>query len=666
MATSIITSLNANLRPTLQNFADWAFMMDGENIPRYFDQNGGFELMHQDPTTAITAVVTAAGSLTGIYKYFYTEYNKPSGDGDMYSGHETNPSPIYTTADLSSKKAVLTLPGTATNTGFTHLKVYSTDAGGSIFYYIGSVAIGTTTLEDDNLARDANNAFGKVTTNADGTSSQTYYNYACSNHRYISATKTRLITCGVRDYNTGTVSVNNGATAVTGVGTAFTRAFVGSTIYFSGQSRGYVISAVASGTALTLAENYEGGTNLSGATFVITSDKSIVKWSALNPNNGKPMWWAFPATFYRRIRRHDDSDIMGLASLGDQAVVFKRKSHYLLTENGDDFYDTESNTRVGTCGHHTIVSVPDSGYLIFCSYEGKIYKTNGAEARDLAIYLEDLPSGVNMTRGENFTACWWDSKKWYILCYSSSGSSVNDKMLVYDDLLKEYVILDIYSNCISVIETTEDSEAVWKPYIGTTGGFIYKTMTGNNLGGTTGTLAGTSTAFGDATITDSTATFNTTDDGLKDVYVRLYDTSGDFKEQQKILSNTGTVITVDTNWTSTPVVGWTYEVGGIHWFWESKVFDLDNSATVRDCLLKFKKASSARDVKVKFYFSEDADMDGDSVSQTVTFDLNNNYYRPLSLRDNRSRFFKYRIEGHGTADPVVISSLNIAITGNAV
>ena len=258
MATSIITSLNANLRPSLQNFADFAFFMDGQNVPRYFDQNAGFELMHKDPTTDITANETVAGAMSGIYKYFYTEYNKTAGEGDIHTGHETNPSPIYTTGNLSSKKVTLTLPGTTLNTSFTHLKIYSTDAGGSIYYYIGNVAIGTTTFEDNNIVRDANVPFGEVTTNADDTQSQTYLNYACPNYRYITATKTRLIACGVRDYSTGTVAVNNGAAAVTGTGTAFTRAFVGSTIYFNGQSRGYAISAVASGTALTLSENYAG------------------------------------------------------------------------------------------------------------------------------------------------------------------------------------------------------------------------------------------------------------------------------------------------------------------------------------------------------------------------------------------------------------------------
>ena len=135
MATEIITGLNPGIRPSISNFRDWAFMVDGDNIPRYFDQNGAYEWMHKDPTTAITTDESQSGSITGTVKYFYTEYNITSGDGDLHSGHESNPGPTKTTASLTSKKVVLTLPSTLLNTGFTHLKIYATDPNGEVFYF---------------------------------------------------------------------------------------------------------------------------------------------------------------------------------------------------------------------------------------------------------------------------------------------------------------------------------------------------------------------------------------------------------------------------------------------------------------------------------------------------------------------------------------------------
>ena len=77
---------------------------------------------------------------------------------------------------------------------------------------------------------------------------------------------------------TGTVSVNNGTTAVTGVGTAFTDEIVpGAKLVFSDSSgdihlcSGNTICEVASitnNTSLTLSTTYSGGTNLSGGTII--------------------------------------------------------------------------------------------------------------------------------------------------------------------------------------------------------------------------------------------------------------------------------------------------------------------------------------------------------------------------------------------------------------
>lgn len=71
--------------------------------------------------------------------------------------------------------------------------------------------------------------------------------------------------------STGTVSINSGAVAVTGVGTAFaTPADVGKFIRFAGEPEQYEVQAAPSATSLTLAENYLQGTNLAGGTYQLT------------------------------------------------------------------------------------------------------------------------------------------------------------------------------------------------------------------------------------------------------------------------------------------------------------------------------------------------------------------------------------------------------------
>ena len=246
---------------------------------------------------------------------------------------------------------------------------------------------------------------------------------------------------------------------------------------------------------------------------------------------------------------------------------------------------------------------PNDGTLIFLSSNGKIFKTSGLSAVDLGIDLTLTVDGINITYLEKCQAVWYPENAWYMLIYPAEGSTECDRILVWDRNSKEWVIWKIRANCIHMVESTESGQTVLKPWIGTVGGFIYKLLTGNNLGASSGTLAGTTTAIGAATLTDSGAAFYTTGNGLKDVYISRFNSSGDFIEEQKILSNTGTIITVDTNWTNGTIqAGETYEIGSILWSWKSKVFDFnsDESKIVRKILLNFKQVLTSRNVRIKF------------------------------------------------------------------
>lgn len=75
----------------------------------------------------------------------------------------------------------------------------------------------------------------------------------------------------IPDYTTGTVSVNAGATAVTGSGTSFATGIGDGTykIQFQGFHDWYTITARSSATAITIGTPYAQTTNLSGGTYTI-------------------------------------------------------------------------------------------------------------------------------------------------------------------------------------------------------------------------------------------------------------------------------------------------------------------------------------------------------------------------------------------------------------
>jgi len=252
--------------------------------------------MQQLPTATPTEVHSASGSMTAVnggFKYFYTELNMPTGENE-YSAQETNPSPISViTGDFASKKVVLTLPASVVNTSFTHLKIYGTEDGGSTYYYLGKVAIGTTTFDDDDITRDANVPFGKLTTLANKSITQTYLNYPVKNHLYSVATKSRILVGGVRAKTDGTVAVTNGSKTVTGTDTLWTRAIVGDFFTLDGDTRPYEVDSWTSATEIELTEAYAGST-ASGKDYSIEGIDDTVRWTAKTPFNCKTYVVGFP------------------------------------------------------------------------------------------------------------------------------------------------------------------------------------------------------------------------------------------------------------------------------------------------------------------------------------------------------------------------------------
>jgi hypothetical protein len=668
MAFVVRTNLNPDLIPAIQNFSDFAFWLDGENIPWYCNHLDSWDWMHKNPTTTPTETHNIPGEMSAVaggYKYFFTEINLNSGPNE-WTCHETNPSPIsIITGNFTNKRVTIILPSTAINSFTTNLKIYGTMDGGNIFYYLGKALLGITTFEDNNIPRDVNVAFGKLTKLTDGTITQAYLNYAIRNHCYLTATKSRIMVCGIKPITAGTANFTNGLATITGSGTNWTRAIIGDYIKKETDTKVYEIGNWVSATEITLATPLVySGTTSSGSKYEILGIDDIIRWTARHPKTAFPMWWAFPINFYRRLISKDYSPIKGINRIGNQPVVFKEHSHFLLTESGDDFLEQESRTKVGTCSHWSIVETGESGTLIFMTYEGLIYETTGVEARDLGIDLSKTRAGINKTRLNVIQARWLDEKKWYILIYSSKDSSVHDRILIYDYGTKEWIIWNIEANCIAVIEDMVKGQKEFKPWIGSIGGFVYKMLSDNaSLGtGIIGTLKGTITEIGADYINDSNASFYRGGNGHKDIYLSLYDKDGAFREKQKIISNTTTQITVSKNWTSFPQVGWSYEIGNISWYYKSKVlnFDIDQSKTVKDILMNFEKVAIKREVEVKVYISEDSEMP-DNEDQIITFDLSQDYYEPLSCFDNRCRYLQYELSGHGVNEPVTISSIALEI-----
>ena len=675
MTVLVKTETDPNNFPAVTLFKRFAMYTNGISNPIFRDANSNYTWNHQTPTETPTEAHDGDGGQTaagGGFIYKISEYNADTSDGidtasdddDMFTGQETNLSiASIITGNFTAKGVVVTVGATAVNSEATHKKIYSTKDGGTVFYYIGFVTIGTTTFTDTGITRAVANAAGKLTVLSDASVKQTELNYPIRNQAYIIATKTRIFTAGTKVYDTGTVTVINGNATVTGDSTVFARIMENSYFQKDGDTRKYKIKTYVSTTEITLSETYKG-TGSVGSSYEISDFDFMCRWTALHPLTKQPMWWAFPEDNKYRLINKDFSPIMGVNKQGKKPVVFKRYSYTLFTENGDEFIPSDSIGSVGTCSHQSIVEA--DGANIFMTFEGLIYEAIGQNSYDQNIDLSKTVDGLNEARLPYVQGAYINKKNWYILLYSSDGSTQHDRMLIIDRNIKQYVLLSIPANCIGIVRSlSDDGNVVNTPWYGSRGKFVYKMLTGNNFGGgseTDGTLTGTITSADATSLTDSTATFYTTGDGQADVYLSIYTTAGVYVEEKRITSNTGTKLTVEA-WTTTPTVGYTYEIGSIKSKRESKVFDfgVDNQKSIGDVLLGFYKTTRATKVDISFYFAQDSDMTGDVSYCKIPFYTNNDYYFPQGLFRNYFRYCKYVIEIHGVNDPVTITSMMMEV-----
>jgi hypothetical protein len=154
-------------------------------------------------------------------------------------------------------------------------------------------------------------------------------------------------------------------------------------------------------------------------------------------------------------------------------------------------------------------------------------------------------------------------------------------------------------------------------YIGDYWGRVYELGSGDRDGvpaasaGTTaiGPLAVTSATA--STVTCGTGTFYTTGSGLAGMSVAVRSATG-LWQWRRILSNTATVITLDTTndnpWTTIPDTTYTLVVAGIRWYWTTPWVDFgfpEMEKSLAHFFLQGKSTSSSYDTTVHARFNDD-------------------------------------------------------------
>jgi hypothetical protein len=164
-------------------------------------------------------------------------------------------------------------------------------------------------------------------------------------------------------YSTGTISTTAASAIVTGAGTAWLANVDAGMLLAIGSERLYVVKSVDSDTQVTLTENYEGSTGggkayalqplgtlpaaLTSDSYAVAGDRlvigsgNVVTFSNSRAPTGQLRWQTFTAT--DRWTLPDGGNILGMASLGDEALIFTTAGVYSLGNLAYDLTDAAGN-----------------------------------------------------------------------------------------------------------------------------------------------------------------------------------------------------------------------------------------------------------------------------------------------------------------------------------
>ena len=143
--TSILAGVTANRDWSFASYLDRCYIANGVDTMKRWDGTTMRAAGYPAPASAPTVATGAAGVLTGAYLY------KVSAVYDSNTAHESS---VYATASAtvnpSGQQVDLSAIPTVTNA--TSRNLYRTKAGGSIYYFLATIADNVTTTYSDNTA----------------------------------------------------------------------------------------------------------------------------------------------------------------------------------------------------------------------------------------------------------------------------------------------------------------------------------------------------------------------------------------------------------------------------------------------------------------------------------------------------------------------------------
>lgn len=409
----------------------------------------------------------------------------------------------------------------------------------------------------------------------------------------------RAFLAGEVEYREGNVSVTFGSTSVVGIGTEWTDVLPGRFLHVQGARKAHEIDSVDLDTqTITLTEPYSGAT-AGYADYAIRpapAERNNVYFS----ESGLPEAWP---PFNAFSLPEDGDQITGLMAKGSFLYVLKRRHIYRFTAQSNpavDGFVFKASDR-GCVNHRCYVVVEDSAYML--DEQGVHRFGDGREPEQLSQPITDLFDGSNETFRVNWRASRYfhaahfksaETIKWFV---ALSGSYTPRHALCLDYRsgrwwIEEYPF-PIGASCLGRLNDLP------QVYLGSEARRVFAADQGwlDGADDSRGQVRGTATSSGLLSLTDTAASFDTSN--LQGVPVVIVEGKGR-GQIRTVVSATATKLTISEPWLNLPDSTSVYQVGGIPWRWRSGWFRYTNQ----------REQDSPRRLEVVFKpLSEDAIMD---------------------------------------------------------
>jgi hypothetical protein len=564
MALPILSGQDVSALRLGAQYKNRAYSWNGRNKMSKFDgvtfQNAGISRAIFTPTVA----VGVAGAMTGRYRYYVVPVNTKHTDpfGMPVAGI---PSAISLEVNVTSQKVDISgIPATHADSQVDYWYIYRNKDGvydsnfsdeTLDYFYVGQVAIGTTTYTD-NATDSSLNSQDPIRFNRN----------IPPTFKYGALYGERLFGCGFDPYMTGG-AVSTGAT-VNFTGASIPDGVVGCWFKAENQDRLYRITARGSSSQVTL--DATPATAVNGPYRIFRYEWEIYFSEFMDPEAWGPDGEAF--RWRKELPGYDKA--VGLMPFNGQLLVFSYERIYAIVGKGPDSDSVALLPEPLFNGYGSI-----SG-LAICRVENEVYfldrrgpamiSGNGGPQLIGQPLNTDWLEGL--TAAEQAICCCYSNGDFVWYCYPVSGETENSLCFRYHRRTGQWWPENRIHPKFGIQTKDSDSRPVTVYAQGKTAVEPDSGTTDN----VDSALSGTVTTGGTTTLTNSGATFPTNYGGLAEAYVHVFRTVNGLETyvgSRRIISNTATQLTWSSTasggGTLTVAVGDTYEIGNIWWTWKT-------------------------------------------------------------------------------------------------